>query len=193
MKFSDGKVRCSWIKDNPLYLKYHDEEWGVPVYDDNKLFEYLVLESAEAGLNWLVILNKRENYRKAYCNFDPEVVASFKEDKVAELLNDAGIVRSRAKIESSINNAKKVLEIQKEYGSFSKYIWGFVENKPIINDWESTEEVPDETPMSLEITKNMKRRGFKFIGSRIIYAFMQAVGIVNDHPKYCMRHYAVSK
>ena len=183
-----SKRRCAWIKNDPLYIKYHDEEWGVPVYEDHKLFEFLVLESAEAGLNWLVILKKRENYRKAYEGFDPAIVANFDNNKAMELLRDKGIVRSKLKILSSINNAKSFLEVQKEFGSFSKYIWGFVNNKAIINKWLTTKDVPDDTPLSLKISNDMKGKGFKFIGPKIIYAFMQAVGMVNDHPIYCFKH-----
>ncbi len=187
MQFQDGVYRCTWIKDDSDYLKYHDEEWGVPQYDDTKLFELLVLESAEAGLNWLMILKKRENYRLAYDNFDPNKVAEFNEDKVLELLNNNGIIRSKLKIKSSIQNAQKFLETQKQYGSFSNYIWQYVDYKPILNNWLRSEDVPNETALSLAICKDMKKRGFTFIGSRIIYAFMQAIGMVNDHPAYCFK------
>lgn len=189
MQFKDGIHRCDWIKDDPQYLKYHDEEWCTPVYDDQRLFELLVLESAEAGLNWLLILKKRENYRKAYDNFDPSKVAMYSEKKTQELLNNNGIIRSDLKIKSSINNAKRFLEIQKEYGSFCNYIWGYVNHKPILNNWQTTDNVPDETLLSKAICYDMKKRGFTFIGSRIIYAFMQAIGIVNDHPAYCFKYY----
>ena len=189
MKFSDGKSRCDWIKDHPLYVKYHDDEWGVATYDDQKLFELLILESAEAGLNWLLILKKRENYRKAYNDFRVEEVAKFDTEKELELLNNPGIVRSKLKIKASINNAKRFLEVQKQYGSFSNYIWSYIDHKPILNNWDSTKSVPDETELSKLICKDMKKKGFTFIGSRIIYAFMQAIGMVNDHPIYCFRHY----
>ena len=185
MQFQDGLYRCNWIKDDSDYLKYHDEEWGVAQYDDQKLFELLVLESAEAGLNWLMILKKRENYRLAYDNFDPNKVAEFNEEKALELLNHKGIIRSKLKIKSSIQNAKRFLEIQKQYGSFSNYIWQYVDYKPILNNWLRSEDVPNETALSLAICKDMKKRGFTFIGSRIIYAFMQAIGMVNDHVDDC--------
>jgi DNA-3-methyladenine glycosylase I len=189
MQFIDEKTRCDWIKDHPLYLKYHDEEWGVPVYDDHKLFELLVLESAEAGLSWLTILKKRENYRLAYDNFYPEKVACYDSTKEEELLMNAGIIRSKAKITSSLQNAKNFLEIQKQYGSFSNYIWGYVDHQPILNNWVNSEEVPSRTDLSDVICADMKKRGFTFIGSKIIYAFMQALGMVNDHPAYCFRYH----
>lgn len=191
-KFSDAKPRCDWIKDNPLYLKYHDEEWGVPVYEDYKLFELLVLESAEAGLNWLVILQKRENYRIAYNGFNPAEVSKFTPEKELQLLNNTGIIRSKLKIRSSIQNAKMFLEIQKQYGSFSNYIWGYVKHQPIRSVWQSTHEVPNETPLARAICQDMKNKGFTFIGPKIIYAFMQAIGIVNDHPIYCFKHHKYS-
>jgi len=189
MQFQDSVCRCNWIKDDSDYLKYHDEEWGVPQYDDQKLFELLVLESAEAGLNWLMILKRRENYRLAYDNFDPNKVAEFNEEKALELLNNKGIIRSKLKIKSSIQNAQRFLEIQKQHGSFSNYIWQYVGHKPILNNWLRSEDVPNETALSLAICKDMKKRGFTFIGSRIIYAFMQAIGMVNDHPAYCFKYH----
>ena len=189
MKFIDGKTRCDWIKDHLLYLQYHDEEWGVPIYDDHKLFELLVLESAEAGLSWLTILKKRANYRLAYDNFDPEKVACYDSKKEEELMMNAGIIRSKAKIISSVQNARKFLEIQKQHGSFSNYIWGYTGCKPILNNWNTSEEVPSRTDLSDTICADMKNRGFTFIGSKIIYAFMQAIGMVNDHPAYCFRHH----
>jgi len=189
MQFIDGKPRCDWIKDHSLYLQYHDKEWGVPIYDDHKLFELLVLESAEAGLSWLTILKKRENYQLAYDNFDPEKVACYDSKKEEELLMNAGIIRSKAKITSSVQNARKFLEIQKQYGSFSNYIWSYVDHQPIFNNWNTSEEVPSRTDLSDTICTDMKNRGFSFIGSKIIYAFMQAIGMVNDHPLYCFRHH----
>ena len=189
MKFIDEKPRCDWIKDHSLYLQYHDKEWGVPIYDDHKLFELLVLESAEAGLSWLTILKKRENYQLAYDNFDPEKVACYDSKKEEELLMNAGIIRSKAKITSSVQNARKFLEIQKQYGSFSNYIWSYVDHQPIFNNWNTSEEVPSRTDLSDTICADMKNRGFTFIGSKIIYAFMQAIGMVNDHPAYCFRHH----
>jgi len=189
MQFIDGKPRCDWIKDHSLYLQYHDEEWGVPIYDDHKLFELLVLESAEAGLSWLTILKKRANYRLAYDNFDPEKVACYDSKKEEELMMNAGIIRSKAKIISSVQNARKFLEIQKQYDSFSNYIWGYTGRQPILNNWNTSEEVPSRTDLSDTICADMKNRGFTFIGSKIIYAFMQAIGMVNDHPAYCFRHH----
>jgi DNA-3-methyladenine glycosylase I len=189
MQFIDGKPRCDWIKDHSLYLQYHDKEWGVPIYDDHKLFELLVLESAEAGLSWLTILKKRANYRLAYDNFDPEKVACYDSKKEEELLMNAGIIRSKAKITSSVQNAGKFLEIQKQHGSFSNYIWSYVDHQPIFNNWNTSEEVPSRTDLSDTICADMKNRGFTFIGSKIIYAFMQAIGMVNDHPAYCFRHH----
>jgi len=189
MQFIDGKPRCDWIKDHSLYLQYHDEEWGVPIYDDHKLFELLVLESAEAGLSWLTILKKRANYQLAYDNFDPEKVACYDSKKEEELLMNAGIIRSKAKITSSVQNAGKFLEIQKQHGSFSNYIWSYVDHQPIFNNWNTSEEVPSRTDLSDTICADMKNRGFTFIGSKIIYAFMQAIGMVNDHPAYCFRHH----
>lgn len=189
MKFIDEKPRCDWIKDHSLYLQYHDEEWGVPIYDDHKLFELLVLESAEAGLSWLTILKKRANYRLAYDNFDPEKVACYDSKKEEELMMNAGIIRSKSKIISSVQNAGKFLEIQKQHGSFSNYIWSYVDHQPIFNNWNTSEEIPSRTDLSDTICADMKNRGFTFIGSKIIYAFMQAIGMVNDHPAYCFRHH----
>lgn len=180
--------RCPWCGDNGLYIKYHDEEWGVPVHDEDQHFEFLVLESFQAGLNWLTILRKRENFRKAYDNFDPAKVANYDKIKVAELLNNPGIIRNCRKIEASINNAGRFLEIQKDFGSFDKYIWSFVDNKPIKNEWKDISEVPANTELSSLISNDLKKRGFKFIGTTIIYSYMQAVGVVNDHIKDCFRY-----
>ncbi len=179
--------RCPWGNSDDLYIRYHDDEWGVPVYDDRKQFEFLVLESAQAGLSWHTILKKRENYRAAYDGFDPEKVAKYDEEKVEELLQNAGIIRNRRKIESSINNARLFLEIQKEFGSFCNYIWGFVGGKPQVNHWTDISEIPSRTELSDLISKDMKKRGFKFMGSIIIYSHLQATGIVNDHLKQCFR------
>ncbi len=180
--------RCGWSGDDPLYNKYHDQEWGLPVYNDQKQFEFLVLESAQAGLSWLTILKRRENYRQAYQNFNPEVVANFGEAKLKELLEDEGIIRNKLKIKSSINNAKRFLEVQQEYGSFCNYIWGFVNGEPIINHWDSLEQIPAKTELSAKISKDMKKRGFKFIGPVIIYSHLQATGLVNDHLLSCFRY-----
>lgn len=184
--------RCPWCGTDPLYIKYHDEEWGVPVHDERKHFEFLVLESAQAGLSWITILRKRENYRKAYDNFDPTKVASYSEEKINELLQNQGIVRNRRKIESSINNAKMFLNIQKEFGSFDNYIWKFVDFKPVINKWESIYDVPATSELSDMVSKDLKKRGFKFLGSTIIYSHLQATGIINDHILSCFRHAQLS-
>lgn len=175
-------IRCPWAGTDPLYIKYHDEEWGKPVYDDPTLFEFLILEGAQAGLSWITILRRRENYRKAFAHFDAEKVAAFTEKDVRRLMLDEGIIRNRLKIESAINNAKLFLKIQQEFGSFANYIWGFLPHqKPIINHFKTMAEVPAKTALSDQISKDMKKRGFKFFGSTICYAHMQATGMVNDH------------
>ena len=184
----DIKKRCSWCEAGELYRRYHDEEWGVPVHDDRKHFEFLVLESAQAGLSWSTILNKRENYRKAYRGFDPQTVARFGARDIQRLLSDAGIVRNRLKIESSINNAKRFLEIQREFGSFDAYLWNFVGGSPVVNRWRSLAQIPANTELSDRISRDLKKRGFRFVGSTIIYAHLQAVGVVNDHLVSCFRH-----
>ncbi len=186
-------IRCNWCIGNEIYEKYHDEEWGVPVYDDQTHFEFLVLESAQAGLNWLTILKKRESYRIAYENFEVEKVASFSSEKIEGLLQNPGIIRNRKKVEASVNNAKRFLEVQKEFGTFSGYIWSFVEHKPIINHWEKEEEVPATTAVSDALAKDMKKRGFKFVGSTILYAHMQATGLINDHIRDCFRYQEVRR
>lgn len=180
-------VRCPWVSGDKIYIDYHDNEWGVPVYEDNKLFECLALEAAQAGLSWLTVLKKRENYRKAYDGFDPKKVASYDDQKIESLLGDPGIIRNRLKVHSSVNNAKRILETQKEFGSFSSYIWGFVDKKPIRNQFELLDDYPSKSNLSDLISKDLKNRGFKFIGSTIIYAFMQAIGILNDHTISCFR------
>jgi DNA-3-methyladenine glycosylase I len=180
--------RCPWCGNDSLYVKYHDEEWGVPVHDDKKHFEFLVLESAQAGLNWLTILRKRENYRKAYDGFDAVKVAAYDENKINQLLENEGIIRNRRKIEASINNASRFLEIQAEFGSFDKYIWGFVNNKPVNNHPEDISQVPATSELSDKVSTDLKVRGFKFLGSTIIYAHLQATGIINDHITSCFRH-----
>ncbi len=179
--------RCPWGTADELYIRYHDEEWGVPVYDDRKQFEFLVLESAQAGLSWHTILKKRENYRKAYDGFDPVKVAKYDEEKIEELMQNAGIIRNCKKIEASINNARIFLEIQKEFGSFCKYLWGFVDGKPIINHWTEVSQIPAKTEFSDRISKDIKKRGFKFLGSITIYSHLQATGLVNDHLVNCFR------
>lgn len=180
--------RCSWCGDDPLYIKYHDEEWGVPVFDDRTLFEFLILEGAQAGLSWITILRKREAYQKAYDQFDVEKVAQYDQAKIDELLQNRGIVRNKLKINASVNNARCFIEVQKEFGSFSNYIWGFVDHKPIINHFETMDQIPATTPLSDKISKDLKKRGFKFVGSTIIYAHMQATGMVNDHITTCFRY-----
>ena len=184
----DSKIRCPWCEGTELYRRYHDEEWGVPVHDDRKHFEFLVLESAQAGLSWSTILKKRENYRKTYRGFDPAVVARFGARDRERLLKDAGIVRNRLKIESSINNAKRFMEIQGQFGSFDAYLWGFVGGSPVVNRWKTLSEIPANTELSDTISKDLKGRGFRFVGSTIIYAHLQAVGVVNDHLTGCFRH-----
>lgn len=184
----DGKVRCGWAPpDDPLYTAYHDKEWGVPVHDDRRLFEFLILEGAQAGLSWSTILHKRRNYRKAFARFDPKKVAEFTKKDVARLMQDAGIVRNRLKIESSITNAQAFLEVKKEFKTFDRYIWSFVGGKPKKNRWKSG-QVPDRTPDSDAMSKDLKKRGFRFVGSTICYAFMQATGMVDDHRVGCFRH-----
>ncbi|MBN1927419.1 MAG: DNA-3-methyladenine glycosylase I [Prolixibacteraceae bacterium] len=180
--------RCEWANGSDIYQRYHDEEWGVPVFDDIKLFEFLVLESAQAGLSWITILKRREAYRKAFASFDPEIVATFDEKKVLELLENEGIIRNKKKIEAAINNAKVFLKVQKEFSSFSNYIWKFTNGKSIINHYKQLSEIPAKTRLSEEISKDMKKRGFSFLGPVIIYAHMQATGMVNDHILSCFRH-----
>lgn len=182
------KTRCGWSTNDPLYISYHDEEWGVPVHDDRKLFEMLILEGAQAGLSWITILRKRENYRKAFNNFDAKKIIKYDSAKVKSLLANEGIVRNRVKIAATIQNAKCFLEVQKEFGSFDKYIWQFVDGKPLKNNWRSLKEIPAKTSESDAMSKDLKKRGFKFVGSTICYAFMQAVGMVNDHTVDCFRY-----
>lgn len=180
--------RCSWAGSNPLYVAYHDQEWGVPVHDDHLLFEFLILEGMQAGLSWAIILKKRDNFRRAFDGFDPQRVAQYGDEKVAALLADPGIVRNRLKISAAIRNARSFLEIQSEYGSFDAYIWQFVGGKPKVNAWRNLTEIPASTPESDAMSKDLARRGFKFVGSTICYAFMQAVGLVNDHTVDCYRY-----
>ena len=179
---------CSWPKSDPLMVRYHDKEWGRPVRNDRKIFEFLVLESAQAGLSWLTILRKREGYRRAFANFDPKKIAKFGKRDVARLIKDSSIVRNRLKIEATINNAQKFLEVQKEFGTFSKYMWGFVRGKPIDGRRKNLKDLPAVTKESEVFAKDLKRRGFKFLGPTIIYAHMQAVGMANDHILSCFRH-----
>lgn len=185
--------RCDWSGSDPLYVRYHDEEWGVPLHDDQKLFEFLILEGAQAGLSWSTILHKRENYRTAFDQFDPEKVAAYDENKIQELLSNPGIVRNRLKVNAAVLNARKFLEIQKEFGSFDRYIWQFVDHQPLRNSWQKLGEIPASTPLSDRVSRDLKKRGFKFVGSTICYAFMQAVGMVNDHVAGCFRYDEINK
>jgi DNA-3-methyladenine glycosylase I len=178
--------RCGWVNSDPLYIDYHDHEWGVPVYDDRLLFEYLNLEGAQAGLSWYTILKKRENYRQAFDQFDPTIIISYDEKKIAELLQNEGIVRNKLKINAVITNARAYLKVTEEFGSFSKYIWTFVDGKPIKNHFKDLSEVPATTNISDVLSKDLKKLGFKFVGSTICYAFMQATGMVNDHVESCI-------
>ncbi len=183
------KIRCGWVPvGNELYEKYHDEEWGRPLYDDHKIFEFLVLESAQAGLSWLTVLRKRENYRQAFKNFNYKIIANWGEPEIEELLKDAGIIRNRAKISAAINNAQKFLEVQKGFGTFSNYIWNFVDNKPVKNKWRDIKQLPAKTAISDALATDLKLRGFKFLGSTVCYAHLQATGLVNDHLVDCFRY-----
>ncbi len=182
------KNRCGWSTGDPLYIKYHDEEWGTPLHDDRKLFEMLILEGFQAGLSWITILRKRENFREAFDNFDAKKIAAYDKRKINSLLKDEGIVRNRLKIEAARTNAKAYLGIQNEFGSFNKYIWQFVNNKPVKNKFKSLKDIPSKTEISDSMSRDLKKRGFKFVGSTICYAFMQATGMVNDHITECWRY-----
>ena len=181
-------IRCAWVGDDPLYVAYHDREWGVPVHDDRTLFEFLILEGAQAGLSWITILKKRENYRRALDGFDVLKIARYDAAKIRALLADPGIVRNRLKIAATIQNAKSFLDVQQEFGSFDAYIWKFIGGKPILSDWQTNADAPAKTPQSDLMSKDLAKRGFKFVGSTICYAYMQAVGMVNDHSANCFRH-----
>ena len=185
------KNRCSWSGNDPLYLSYHDEEWGVPVFDDRTLFEFLILETFQAGLSWITILRKRDHFREAFDHFDYQKIAKYDENKFDELIQNAGIIRNKLKIKAAISNAQAFIEVQKEFGSFSNYIWGFVDGKPIKNRFKSLSELPPNTPLSDTISKDLKKRGFKFVGTTVVYAHMQATGMVNDHVESCFRYHAV--
>jgi DNA-3-methyladenine glycosylase I len=184
--------RCQWSTSDPLYIRYHDEEWGVPVHDDRLIFEFLILEGAQAGLSWLTILKRREQYREAFENFDPQKVAGYDENRIAQLLANPGIIRNRLKIKSAVANAKAFLAVQGEFGSFDRYIWSFVGGKPVINAWESMADIPAQTEESRAMSKDLVRRGFKFVGPTICYAHMQATGMVNDHVVECFRYAELS-
>ena len=182
------KHRCGWCIGDPLYEAYHDEEWGVPLYDEDKLFEFLILETFQAGLSWITILRKRENFRAAFDGFDYKKIATYDEAKYESLLQDKGIIRNKLKIKATISNAQAYMEVQKEFGSFSKYIWSFVDGKPVKNNWKDYREAPANTPLSDTVSKDLKKRGFKFVGTTVVYAHMQATGMINDHEVGCFRY-----
>lgn len=181
-------IRCKWAGTDPLYIRYHDAEWGVPLYDDKKLFEFLVLEGAQAGLSWLTILKKRENFRSAFDSFDVAKISAYDPVRVAALMGDPGIVRNRLKIEATVQNARAFQKVQTEFGSFNHYIWRFVDGSPIRNRWKTEASIPAQTPESIAMSRDLKRRGFRFVGPTVCYAFMQAVGMVNDHVVSCFRY-----
>lgn len=186
---SDNKSRCGWVPlADPLYLAYHDNEWGTPLHDDHRLFELLILEGAQAGLSWKTILYKRENYREAFDGFNPEIIALYDEKKIASLLSNAGIIRNRLKINAAVANARAFLRAKEEFGSFDSFIWKFVEGRPLINQWTKLEDIPARTEISNQMSKELLKRGFKFVGSTICYSFMQATGMVNDHVTSCFRY-----
>ena len=187
-----NKKRCNWPKDDELYIEYHDKEWGVPVYEDAKIFEFLLLETFQSGLSWITILRKRENFRKVFHNFDYKKIAEYNDEKLEELRLDAGIIRNTLKIKAAKTNAIAFIEVQKEFGTFSKYLWDFVDGKAVQNNFTNMSEMPANTPLSDKISKDLKSRGFKFVGSTIVYAHMQAMGMVNDHTTACFRHKEVS-
>lgn len=187
MPSSDDRSRCAWMRDDPLMLAYHDEEWGTPEHDDRALYEKLVLDGAQAGLSWKTILHRREGYRKAFRGFHPEKIARWDGRQMARLLDDEGIIRNRQKVRSAIDNARAFLAVQDEVGSFDRFLWDFVDGQPIVNRWKSLEQIPAQTPLSETVSKELKRRGFSFVGPTIIYAYMQAIGMVNDHVTKCYR------
>ena len=185
--------RCTWPGEDPLYIRYHDREWGIPIHSDRKLFEFLILEGAQAGLSWITVLKKRPAYRKAFDNFDFNKVARYKERKIKQLLNNPGIIRNKLKIRSAISNAKAFIEVRKEFGTFNKYIWQFVDGKPIQNSFKDMKDIPATTELSDQISKDLKKRGFNFVGSTIVYAHMQATGMVNDHTMDCFRYREINR
>lgn len=189
---SVSRKRCAWVGDDPLYVAYHDREWGVPLSDDRQLFEMLILEGAQAGLSWITVLKKRENYRRAFDGFDARKIARYDARKKRALLSDTGIIRNRLKVDAAIGNARAFLDVVDEHGSFSDYLWDFVDGRPIVNRWRKPSQVPVSTPASDALSKDLKGRGFKFVGTTICYSFMQAVGMVNDHTLDCFRHAQVS-
>lgn len=185
--------RCTWPGEDPLYIRYHDREWGIPIHSDRKLFEFLILEGAQAGLSWITVLKKRPAYRKAFDNFDFNKVARYKERKIKQLLNNSSIIRNKLKIRSAISNAKAFIEVRKEFGTFNKYIWQFVDGKPIQNCFKDMNDIPATTELSDQISKDLKKRGFNFVGSTIVYAHMQATGMVNDHTMDCFRYSEINR
>lgn len=185
------KERCGWPGNDPMYIEYHDKEWGVPLHDDRKIFEFLILEGFQAGLSWSTILKKRDNFRKAFDDFDYNKIAEYNEKKIEELMNNAGIIRNRLKINAAVSNAKVFIAIQKEFGTFDKYIWGLIGGKQIVNEWKSLKEIPPMTAESDFVSADLKKRGFKFVGSTVVYAHMQAAGMVNDHIVTCFRYQEV--
>ncbi|MEO1209786.1 MAG: DNA-3-methyladenine glycosylase I [Cyanobacteria bacterium J06638_20] len=189
----DSHCRCAWVTDDPLYMDYHDQEWGVPLHDDPRLFEFLILEGAQAGLSWLTVLRKREGYREAFEGFDAERVAAYDDDKIAMLLTNPNIIRNRLKVESAVKNARAVLAIRQEFGSLDTYLWRFINHQPIINAWANLKAVPVSTPESQAMSKDLKKRGCNFVGPTICYAFMQACGLVNDHTTDCFRYAALAQ
>jgi DNA-3-methyladenine glycosylase I len=186
------KNRCGWVSSDPLYITYHDHEWGTPVYDDPTLFEFLILETFQAGLSWITILRKRENFRVAFDGFDVQKVANYDTSKVEALLLDAGIIRNRLKVLAAVSNAQAFIRVQQEFGSFSAYIWGFVGGQPVVNQWSSFKQLPATSPLSDALSKDLKKRGFKFVGSTVVYAHMQATGMVNDHTLDCFKRNNIS-
>ena len=184
----EEKIRCGWCVGDPLYEAYHDLEWGVPLKDDDAIFEFLILETFQAGLSWITILRKREDFRKAFDNFDYKKIADYSEDKLEELMQDSGIIRNRLKIKATVSNARAFIKVQEEFDSFSNYIWEFVNHRPIQNSWDNLKELPATTAVSEALSKDLKKRGFKFVGPTVVYAHMQATGMVNDHVKDCFRH-----
>ncbi|MDC8002768.1 DNA-3-methyladenine glycosylase I [Aureisphaera galaxeae] len=182
------KNRCAWCGDDPLYVAYHDEEWGVPVKDDDTLFEFLILETFQAGLSWITVLRKRENFRKAFDHFDYKKIATYDQEKIDSLLQDPGIIRNKLKVNATVTNAQAFMQVQEEFGSFSEYIWGFTNGKPIKNTFKEMKDIPANTPLSDTISKDLKKRGFKFVGTTVVYAHMQATGMVNDHVMDCFRY-----
>jgi len=187
------RERCGWCETDPLYVAYHDVEWGVPLRDDRKLFEFLVLEGAQAGLSWITILRKREHYRAAFDDFEPAEVARYDDDKISELLTDPGIVRNRQKVRSAVSNARALLAVREEFGTFSDYIWSFTNGRPLQNSWRTMDQIPSTTPLAEAISHDLKSRGFRFVGPTIVYAHMQATGMVNDHLVTCFRHAEVAE